>query len=258
MDLNFSAADLFKQCKDKNNFTKLFQLRALADECAKLYKEHVKQLSSMPVLEKFAQEFPDKSVIAGSAALHMYQESIGQNPTWEPNDIDVWIPVKGMTPLLCALYKQKEKLDEKILDKLIKNQVILEYRKLSHEIGTFFKNHQYTHVKSCMQKIDSEYLIDTILSIHTFHHYGSSDQNVQVIYLTEMDKSKVVDSFDIDCAKVAYDLTTKKFLVEPSVAAIIKDNRLHRYENKNPNAFPEMTDRLRLRMQKYSERGFNF
>lgn len=207
-----------------------------------------------PLLDRFGKIFPDVGVVAGSAALHGYLTSLGETPEWTANDIDIWVPVDGISPALCSAYVNRHEMPEEVLGALIVNPVIERYRKLRDQISAFFRNARYYNVPADMAKQgnDNKYPTSNILTVHTYEKCGNK---IQVIFTTGLQYMyDVVDPFDFDCLKVTYDITNSFFQVPDDIKQVIEKRSLFHANNRT---YKEVTPRFLARLKKYNARGFS-
>jgi len=214
----------------------------------------------LPIIKDFAKEFPNIGVIAGSAALHGYLLSTeDEKPSWEPNDIDIWIPIKGIDELWSCLYSSYNKLSDDIHGN-IKNLIIehpstLLYKTLRRKVHRFFNENRYRLVEnqSLTKNKKKEYPLTHIIAVHTFKSDANAP-NIQLIFTAEMpDLYDVVDTFDFDFLKVAYNITTETFIVPENIQNIIRTKHMYALNIHNKC---KITNRLAERVKKYESRGF--
>ena len=203
------------------------------------------------VLQDFNKVFPNIGVVAGSAALHGYMQQENKNPTWSPNDIDLWIPLKGVDQLLCFNYANRHVIFEtdQELDMVMWHPAIINASALHKKITEFFAKHRMAVKGLSNLGRDYEkkkYKLTNIHSVWTF----TNDKNykIQVIYIADTPLSNVVDAFDMDCVKVSYNLSKNIFELSDAVDMLINAKQMY-LKSTNKIATPE-------RIAKYESRGF--
>jgi hypothetical protein len=257
---NLTAKQLFSECESLNNYSLIEKLRNIVSDCDEL-KKQIKPLES-PIIKSFSEKFPNIGIISGSAALHGYMLSIKKIPTWHPNDIDIWIPIDGLTPTLRKLYSIKNNLyidknnnSLEIFKLILDDPIIKKFIRLKSDINKYFVNYGYKFVPNKEEKI-IDYPNTNIVTVYNFES-STSEYKIQVIFTSQVnDMYDIVNTFDIDCVKVIYDITKKEFLVKNDIKNII-NNQLMYVNEKSLKKADKLNPRYEGRVKKYAERGFN-
>lgn len=262
---NFKTAfDLLEHCRKVGNTSEIKKLADIVTKCEKAI-ENFSPLSSPNIkklLSDFEKQFPDTAVVAGSAALHSYLYSNQKWPSWSPNDIDIWIPIKGMTPLLSGIYINRNDLrSSNMLELILEDPIIKDFKQKKNAIEKFFirnTNHYYygQHISGNLHRHvmkTTNYPINHIISVTTYNIEGIK-YKIQLIYVTEMPKNDIVNTFDIDCLKVSYDLTTEQYVLNKNIKELI--DRKEMFLNESDICVHTTTERFDGRVKKYMERGF--
>lgn len=186
--------------------------------------------------------------VAGSAALCTYMEdgNTDSPPTWQPNDVDIWIPV----PKLSLAFNQSLRKNDLVYDNIIHTS-----NSIRSVIRLFFERYGYHDIqidnnlsyKERKEKWENEYKVDRLLSvfIHRVIYLYKGDKKIQVILTADIPLMDVLDDFDFSVCKIAWkpdDVYVHGVGFTQNEARLKKGTVL--------------TNRLVQRMQKYIQRGF--
>ena len=171
--------------------------------------------------------------IAGSAALYAMRHTFGVVNTWEPNDIDVWMPCQD----------RDEWIALSAMRGVLERSGFL-YKKYSH-----FGNQSYSYAA-----------IHHIARIFTFTHPARA-VSVQIIIVRGFTPTGVAGRFDMSVCKVVWTPELGFGLTKEDVVHDVRNSRavLSRGELYNLQTQHEVAakiERTRVRIRKYASRGF--
>jgi hypothetical protein len=161
--------------------------------------------------------------ISGSSCIFAYLISIGKNPKWEPNDIDIYVKISSL--------KEYKKLNI-----IYNNQLnILKYF------------NEETNDKIDNNEIEDKYIRTN--NIYKINTYTNGIKKIQVIF-TFYNIEEIIESFDLSICEILWNplinFKAKECIFEniSNLEALVR--------NKNI-IFPEIFNE---RIKKYEERGF--
>lgn len=167
------------------------------------------------------------SLIAGSTALYLYLKQNHIEPTWEPNDIDIWVEDTDEIVLQNGSYIQKGNMY------LFANLLISSGYNLSREFE---------------QKDHYEELIQKIKFILSFVH--PNGKKVQIIVITQSHiLDYIITHFDLSICITWWNAFTETIETFYPELTLKKQSVLMVSHNMYP-------DRLLKRIEKYTQRGF--
>lgn len=181
-------------------------------------------------------------VVAGSAALWASMEDEGNSPTWQPNDVDIWIPVPCLTKTL------NTSLHDKYDPILTKSSGIREVARI------FFERFGYHDIQQkegqeARKRWQETYMSDKQMSdiIHRITYLEKGDKKIQIILTCDVPVQSILNDFDLSVCKVAW--TSEQEYVQDAYGKFRTDQVIIKKG-------VVLTNRLLGRIQKYMERGF--
>lgn len=186
--------------------------------------------------------------IAGSSVVYDYISSI-EVASWQPNDMDVWIPLPEIT---------RENIDferDFKLDMVGRGEFPSYYSSIQTRIRIvkdFLKFHEWreTRCSNIKDYKDFHYVNPNIYKIYTFESLNPKlTKKIQIIFTTGCEPIQNLNTFDLSGCRMAwspsvgYDLTPNYVLEDIKQKRMFVDDKYY-------------TDRTEGRVDKYRERGF--
>ncbi len=208
--------------------------------------------------------------IAGSSVLHSYLSQT-EELSWEPNDIDIWIPIPGLTKLQC-----KDRLhDYNDEDRVM----IRNLQSMKHVIDNVLDRYgfkiagvnDYTDDEvllsreelKCIQRVsirDYTYFKESLNEIiYNIRYYRKNNKMIQVIFTSDIPRKEVLENFDMTICRIAWDPQTQFTTPSPSVFEDIKHKRAifaEKLVKLRSGKMEGFSEKQMKRINKYLERGF--
>jgi hypothetical protein len=185
--------------------------------------------------------------IAGSAPLHAY---LGLDAfDWMPNDLDIWIPVPGVTKeLILDGREHHSKYNIESLTRTPAINAILDIAKLFMEKHGWKRDYHTVGLEDYLAFRDSN---PEILRIYPFF---KNKHKIQVIFTADVAPAAILDTFDLSGCKVAWSPALGFDLTPSDVREQLeKDGKVLYLAPGKSSVIPART---RERIQKYQARGF--
>lgn len=190
-----------------------------------------------------------KGFIAGSAALHAFLDET-YDESWTPGDMDIWIPVPGMTK--DKILQAREIHASGYLDPTRTPAIFTLTDMAVHFMKDhgWKRTHDYEFTKHYMAFRDS---CPYILRIFCFTS-EKSKQRIQIIFTADVPPATILDTFDLSGCKVAWNPTEKFNLTPPAVLKQLAADPSALYITDPAIKIDDK--RTRERIAKYQRRGF--
>lgn len=175
---------------------------------------------------------------------------------WTPGDIDIWIPLPGITKEDCRdseefLNPSKNYTLPLLTDIVTQFMSVQNYKRLRFcdEQGNLpRKKPEDSSFANYFDKLSVKWLCKIL------NFKNAAGQSVQIMFTSDMQFSTIRDSFDLSVCQVMYLPQNGFKSTSSSVLANIKDRQAYVLTEKSTSTFA--MEQLERRCQKYRERGF--
>lgn len=204
--------------------------------------------------------------IAGSSALYGYLSET-ETPSWQPNDMDIWIKVPGLSTEHCRKgFPNEPEVHELLLHSMSMKRVLRAFMKRfdyqSVTLGLSIdrleegkkKGMSRSQIHEAYQKEVSAYLQEKNAAeqiIHSILYFSKDDKKVQIILTSDITRDELLENFDMSVCGIAWDPETG---YATSLPQALYDAKHKRTDYKR--SLEHVTERTNERIKKYRERGF--
>lgn len=205
--------------------------------------------------------------IAGSSALYGYLYET-ENPSWKPNDMDIWIKVPGLTKEQCrdGARDVRGVIPEEVLEAMSIKRVVKSfmarngYKKEELCLGCDEmdelkkKGLTITDIRAMRQKRIDDYIEkknEDDQLIFNIMFFVKDNKKIQIILTSDVPRTELLDRFDMSVCAIAWDPITEFSTSLPQALYDAKHKRTDYKRSTQP-----LSLRGEKRVQKYKERGF--
>ncbi len=196
--------------------------------------------------------------IAGSSVLHSYLSQT-EELSWQPNDIDIWIPIPSLTKS-----KVRNGLDSKpygIDYMLVHDDINLMKNVISMKnvIDNLFERYNFILSELNGRNNYMDYKAFSKGVIYSISYYEKNGKMIQVIYTSDIPRKELLENFDMTICRIAWDPQTQFTTPSPSVFEDIKHKRAifaEKLVKLRSGKMEGFSEKQMKRINKYLERGF--
>lgn len=190
--------------------------------------------------------------IAGSSVLHSYLSQT-EELSWEPNDIDIWIPIPSLTKS-----KVRNGLDSKAygVDYTLVNYDI---KSMKHVIDNLFERYNFILSELNGRNNYMDYKACSKGIIYSISYYEKNGKMIQVIYTSDIPRKELLENFDMTICRISWDPQTQFTTPSPTVFEDIKNKRAvfaEKLVKLRSGKMEGFSEKQMKRINKYLDRGF--